>query len=301
MPLRGGGEEPRLGAGVGRTQAIAQQIAEEVVEPVAIGLARHRDDEHGVVLELPQERRAVVDSGDILDEPGADLIERRESEQGAPALRRLRIEHLFAEVVDREPIALGEGVHEVVGVGAEPQAEPGELDAGGPSFGPLDDRRRGRRVDRAAQDPLEHAARALGVEGELGLPQLHEPVLQPVPAPAELEVDTRGEDEVGVRRKQVDQPPEVGDDLRVRDAMQIVEDDDDLARDLGERRGQSLEQSFAESAARRAQRRAEVGQDRVERPELGEKPPGEVHGVAVGGAHVEPCHPRVVPASPPTA
>ena len=126
-------------------------------------------------------------------------------------------------------------------------------------------------VDGPAQDALEHPAGALGVEGELGLPELDQPVLQAVPAPAELEVDARREDEVGVRGEQVDQPPEVGDDLGVRDAVQVVEDDDDLAGDLGERRGERLEERLAESAARGAERGAEVGEDRVERAELGRR------------------------------
>ena len=50
---RGAWTRPRASDG---PQAISQEIAEEVVESVLIRLARHRDDEHGVVLELPQER-----------------------------------------------------------------------------------------------------------------------------------------------------------------------------------------------------------------------------------------------------
>ena len=83
MPLRGGDEELRFRAYVGRPQAVSQQITEEVVEPVAIGPARHRDHEHGVVLKLTQERRTVIDPGDVLDEARADLLEHREAEQGA--------------------------------------------------------------------------------------------------------------------------------------------------------------------------------------------------------------------------
>ena len=43
VPLRGGDEQLRLGACVGGPQAVPQQVTEEVVEPIAIGPARHRD------------------------------------------------------------------------------------------------------------------------------------------------------------------------------------------------------------------------------------------------------------------
>ena len=150
------GEQLGLCFGVRGAQPVTQQIPEQMVEAVVVGLTGDGDDEHRLVLEAPEEAGPFVDAADHLDQPRADLVEDRQLQQRSPSPLGLRIEDLLAEIVDRQPITLGERLDEFAGIGAEAQAEGGELDAGSPPLGALDDRGDGRSVDGAPQDPLQH-------------------------------------------------------------------------------------------------------------------------------------------------
>ncbi len=88
----------------------------------------------------------------------------------------------------------------------------GQLQAGGPALGPLDQGRDLVGAQRPAGDPLQESAPSRLVEGQLGLADLDHGAAQPVVAPGDGRVHPGGQDQVDLGREQVDEASQVGDE-----------------------------------------------------------------------------------------
>ena len=134
----------------------------------------------------------------------------------------------------------------------------------------------------------------LSVERELALTYLDEPVLEAVTAPAELQVHARGEHGVGVRRQQVDEAPEVGEDRAARDAVQVVEDHHDVTR-VGQCAGEILEERLAETVLGCLHGRGRSDECAGDGRHCRDQPVRERAGCTIRGGDVEPDHGEVRP------
>ncbi|MEV8136448.1 hypothetical protein [Microbacterium aurantiacum] len=295
-PIGGAPQEDLFCARILRAQAIAQNVADEVMEPVPTGRALHGRDEQRLPHERAEELLPAADLVEIaaaaegLGEGPGQLVDDRQAQQCAAATVGQGGEHLLGEVVDDETVALGEGVGEGIRVGSTPEAQTqtGELDAGRPPLGPLADRP--HRADRhgLSSDGIEHAGGLDVVEREIGLADLDERMLEAVGAPSASRVDPGRDDHVRVGRQSLGETPQIVGDLAARQQVQVVEDQNDLPLVLRQRHHERVDESDAESSSRLAERSGEIGERRVLRPETRDESLREMGGIGIRGGEVVP-------------
>ena len=178
--------------------------------------------------------RRVRPVGQRVGERSADGVHDGGREHELEGLRVERIEDLLHQVVEHVAVRGTEGLDERVAVGRRAHREIGEVQAGRPALGPLvEDVDRGRiEVQREAVDE-ELGGLAEG-EREIGGPELEQLAGRPEPGNGERGVRPSGDHELDGSRRQLGEPGQRVVGVVAPQPEGIVEDEDDLARQVPE-------------------------------------------------------------------
>ena len=230
IPLTGRPMEGGSAIGLLRGQAGAERVGEELVVAVPLALTVERDDEQVGAVERLEHRAAVTPAGEgVAQRPGQVAQHRRVEEEAAHRLG-LVAQDLLHEVVEDEPVAAGEGIHELRGVLDPPQRQAGELEPGDP---PLGARLEGCHLGVVEVEPHhvgEECVCLIGREPQVRGTQLDELPAGAQPRERERRVGPRRDRETGVRWQVVDQEGHRAVHLRCLDDVVVVEDQQRPAR-----------------------------------------------------------------------
>ena len=141
---------------------------------------------------------------------------------------RLGLEHLIAEVVGDESVVPAELGDELVRIVVEPEGHRGQLQSGGPAFGPGDQCGHPVNSERATGDALEQHRGVDLIEGQVGLADLCQLAVDTMATPGDRKIGARREHQMNIGRDQIDETTQIGEEDRVRKVVEVVEDDDDL-------------------------------------------------------------------------
>ena len=103
---------------------------------------------------------------------GVHPLQHRGGEQEVADLLRLPVEDLVEEEVGHVPVAAGEALDELVDVGAAGEGQRGEVEAGRPALGPLDEALDLPAVEPHGREAGEEVDGLVDLEAQVGLPQL---------------------------------------------------------------------------------------------------------------------------------
>ena len=254
-------------------------------EPLAVGV--QRDEEHRLPLQLLEDELGVRLTGQMTDQLRAHLVQHRDLQEELTPIVRLGLEDLLAEVVGDQSVVSAELGDELVGVLVEPEGHPGQLQPGGPSFGPCHQGGHAVGPQGPPGDLLEQKGRVDVIEGQVGLADLDQLLGEPMAAPGDGEIGPGRQDQMDVGREAVDQAAEVGEEHRVGQVVQVVEDDDHFG-ELGQLGLERLQQWRSEPAAVQGHQRGEIGEVRVDGGEPLQQALGEADGIVVVGADLHP-------------
>jgi len=104
-----------------------------VAEPAALVVERDREEVGAV--EGGEPGGAPGETGDGIAKWPREPFENRGSQEERLGLAVLGSEHLFAEVIEHEPVRAAEGSHEPIGLGGAARGQRRQLQGGGPAFG----------------------------------------------------------------------------------------------------------------------------------------------------------------------
>jgi hypothetical protein len=268
---------------------LAAELSEQRVVAVPPAAIVERDREEVAPLELGEPLGRAGLARDHVAEVGAQAVQDRGPDEEAAQLRRDPVEDLAAEVVDDVAVVPGERGEERGALGASAQREPCELEPGGPALrAPLDlrDLLAGEIEPEAA---VQERGR-LGVrEAQMPAPQLDHLVARAQTVEREVGIRARRDRELEGRRREVEQRRERRVDARVDDLVEIVEDEHAgrvAPREVvDEQRHDDRDQVRAGREQRGLGGLARAGDDR---PQRGDDPAPEAHGVVVGGVERQP-------------
>ena len=232
-----------------------QQVGEQVVvaEPRAGGV--DRDDQRVRLLELVQQPRPVAAAGQRVGERAADALEDACAHQQRAHLRRLGGERLVEQVVGDRALAAGEFGDEAPRCLVAGERQRGEAQARRPALGALLQAAHVAVADRHPS-PGQQLAGLLIREVQVGGADLQQLAYQAQPVQAELRVATADDDRVQPRGRRAEQLLEPVERLGRAQLVEVVEDQEDRARERVEALDQAREELVL-SARRRGRERGE--------------------------------------------
>ena len=292
VPVRGLVEQLDLELGVFGPKPEAQEIAEEVMEPVPLPSRVEGHQEHGFPLQFLEHALDIAGPGQMADQVGVHLVRDRHLEQYLAPIVRLRLEHLFAEVVGDEPVGATELGHEVDRILLKPERHARQLQTCSPSLGPVDEGGHAVGAQGLAGNAFEQHSGVRVVEGEVDLADLRDVQPHPLSAPGNREVCPGREDQVDVGWQHFGQSGQIGDERGVRQVVKILEHDDHL-RKLGHLHGEVVDKGIAKSLTVHGRQRAHVEKERVDLGQAVQKPSAEPHGVIVARDDLDPDEPQL--------
>ena len=245
-------EQAGFGVGLFRPQFETQHVPEEMVEAEPLTAGVQWDEEHRLALQLLEDELGVGRAGQVTDQFRTHPVQDGDLEHELLTGNRLGVQDLLTEIVGDQPVVSAELGDELVGVFVEPEGHPGQLQPGGPTFGASHQGGDAVGLECPSRDALEEHGRVDLIERQVDLADLGELPGQPMPAPGDGEVGPGGQDQMDVPGKAVDQVSEVGEEHRVGQMVEIVEDDDHFG-ELGQLGLECLQQGCL-PARRRAGR-----------------------------------------------
>jgi hypothetical protein len=220
--------------GVAPTELQAQEVGEEVVVAVPLALAVERDEEEVRALDAPQHLGRVVAPGDGVAQRRAQPIQDARAQQELPHVRRLPVEHLVGEVVDDVAVVAGEARHGRRGIVASAQSQSGEVQAGGPALGALDQAADVVGAQREALPSVEQVVGLLAIEAQLVDGDLGELAAAAKPGQRQRGLGAREERELELGWGVLEQERDGFVHVRVRDEVVVVEDEHHRLGQAGE-------------------------------------------------------------------
>ena len=130
------------------------------------------------------------------------------------------------------------------------------------------------------------------IESQVGLTNLGHSPIHPVPAPCNWEVDSGRDHQVDIRRKEFNQPGEIGQEDGVRDVVQVVENDDDFWK-ICHLHSELLQQGGAQSAPVHDNQRAESGELGPDGAQSAQESSREMDWIIVNGFDLKPYEVQV--------
>ena len=273
-----------------------EQVAEEVVVPVPAAAVVERDDEQVRVLELCQRLGRVGAVEDRIAQRRGHPVEHRGPREELDVFRPQLGEVLRAQVVRHEPVVAAEA-RNCLQVGRRLERERGEVEPRGPAFGAC--------VQRASfvighlRPGGGEEQRGLAVrQRELGRPDLEQLAVCAEAGERERGLVAPGEHELRpgrhVQRKCVDRV----DRARIGHLVHVVEDEDDRARDRGERRAEPRDSRRPERVAAGGDSAEDVLVDRLDLVQRRGDVAQDDDRVVVGSVEGHPCEAAAVARRP---
>src|SRR5262245_24629738 len=139
MPPVGSEVEVRRETGLAMLQLHAQELSEEMVEPVPLAVVVERDEEEVRARELTEPRGAALLLEHRVAERAAQASEDRRANHEVLHVGIVRLEHLGDQEVHDVSARAAEGAHEPGAVADTAEGEPREVETGRPALGSLDE------------------------------------------------------------------------------------------------------------------------------------------------------------------
>jgi hypothetical protein len=205
-------------------QADAEQVGEQVmVAPPAPHLVQ-RHQEQASALGLLQQLLTVGPAGDRGTQRPRQALQDRGLQQEPPQVLRLAVQHLLGQVVQHIAVAAGERLHKGADVVLAPQRQGGQLQPGGPAFGPVRQRRHGRLGQLGLHRRPEQRGGFLGGEAQVRLAQLDELPAGPEAGQRQRRVGAAGQHQPQLRWQALQQDGQAVVDRWRLDQVIVVQD-----------------------------------------------------------------------------
>ena len=244
--------------GLGRDQLGVQGLGEEMVVAVPLPHLIERDHENVLPLEQVDDLRGIIPPGHRVAQRGAEPVQDRGPGEELADPGGQLAEYLLGQEVGDEPVVPGEFAHEVGGCGLPAQGERGQLDAGWPAFGPLN---QAGQVGLAQLDTGHGPGEPGGVrraEPQLRHPDLDQVTSRPEPGQRQRWIGPADHHQQQGRREVCQQ----GRDLLVArwlaDQLVVIEHQHDLPRERGQRVDQHRQHGASQVGGGHAQRLPDV-------------------------------------------
>jgi hypothetical protein len=254
--------------GLRSRQLVLEKVREERVVAVPLALRVERDQKQVRALELLEDLCGAGAVRDGVAERPAQPSEDRRVEEERAELRGLTGEQLPRQVVDQISVVAGKCVDHAARVGFAAKRQRGQVERGRPSLRP-----RLQPLDvRPGQIELEHAVekrrRILVAEAKLTGTQLGELAAGAQSTERQRWILTARNDDVKRLREALDQVGKPLVDLRVRDQVVVVENEDErpletryVVQEEGEH---DIDESYTGGLLRRQRPRPDLRLDRAQ-------------------------------------
>ena len=225
----GGGQQQRCRAAVAR-QAPLQEFGEQVVVTEPLALAIQRNDEQLLPLQTGQDLGTVRASGQGVTQLGAELVKHRGLLQEATQRRRQTGQHILGQVIRDVALAARQPADEGLVVGVARQGQGRQMQGGDPALGTLIQQVQLLFGQRQVAQAIEVFGRLGPVQTQLrGADQQAGAVRQCRFLTQEAGHEAAAGDQVQTWRQPAQQVAYGLGEIRVTDAMHIVEKQIDLA------------------------------------------------------------------------
>ena len=203
-------------------------------------------------------------------------------------LGRLTLQHFSDQILRDRPVASGELHDETLRVGVIGQRDRREPQARGPPLRSLV-QQRGTGVGQFDSSGIEKLACLSLGEAQVGRADLGQPAGQSQPMQVQLEIATRGQDRVNVRRKVRQQASELAESLGI-EFVQVVNHQGNVDASIGELRQHSVNHRLCVEIRRRSWRFRTAGCARslTDRAEQGKPESPRILPIALHLDHGEP-------------
>ncbi|MCY1229092.1 hypothetical protein D9M72_414470 [compost metagenome] len=225
----GAGHLPQL-----RAQKIAKQRV--VAKPLPVGVLRHQ--EQVGALDVRQHLAAVVAAQHVVAQRRTQFLQHAAAQQKVAQRLGLAREHVFGEVVGDGRVRAVEGVDEVLRIAAVAQRQRHQPQRRRPSFGAVL-----QAVDvvvAQGQSVLvpQERSRFLRAETQRGRLDLVQPAVRAQPPQAQLRHRARADHELAALGQVLDELAHQAEDDRAFDALEVVHEQREMARETGQVAGQ---------------------------------------------------------------
>jgi hypothetical protein len=293
VPAPVGGPAVELGHPLGARlpQAHAQQVGEQAVVAVPAAPLVQGDQEQVGALEVLQRLLPVAAPGDRVAERAAEALEDRGVEQEVPQLSRLPLEDLPGQVVEDVAVAAAEPLDQRGRVGASPQGQGGQLQAGHPPLGAVLQRCRALLGEVQAPRLPQQGDRFLAGEPQVLRADLSQLPPGTHPRQRQRRVGAPGDHHVHAGRQVLQQEGEAPVDRVRLDDVIVVEHQGELARTGRQLVHQGRDHGLGRRLVRGVEQREDlVLQSRVHLLDRGHHVAPQAHRVVVVGVQRDPAH-----------
>jgi hypothetical protein len=247
-------------------QLAAQQVAEQAVvaEPLPAGV--ERDQEHVRALDLLEQLVRAADLEHPVAQRRAEPGQDRGAHQEPAQLLGLAGEHLLEQVVRQVALLAGEARDELGAVAASLQREAGEVDAGDPALGAVQQQLELAVAESQPEAVVQQCPDPGLVEAQRLLGHLAELAPDPQPRHADGRRDPGGNGHVEATRAVLEQERDAVVDLRLADQVVVVEHQHDVRGRPRQRVDQRRQAGVLRGGRRRRQRGVDGLRDVEARP-----------------------------------